>query len=150
MRPVAVVTYRCSDTDGKLLGTYTQSVSQGTDFTATAPQIDNYTLVSYNDSQQEAPQFSAISEAQTVDVTYRRVRFAVNTECIDANGGIIQREQITCPVDSALTLTAPEIPYYQLKGDETSLSLTPTSDTTLVFRYTTELTAACASWPSRY
>ena len=138
MRPVAVVTYRCSDTDGKLLGTYTQSVSQGTDFTATAPQIDNYALVSYNDSQQEAPQFSAISEAQTVDVTYRRVRFAVNTECIDANGGIIQREQITCPVDSALTLTAPEIPYYQLKGDETSLSLTPTSDTTLVFRYTTE------------
>ena len=136
-RPVVVVIYQCSDTDGKPLGTYTQSVSLGTDFTAAAPQIENYALASYENGQQEPPQFTHIEQSQTVEVTYKRIRYAVTTECIDPYGGIIQREQLTCPINEQLTISIPDIPYYQYDGKETTLTLTPTNDTTLVFNYTT-------------
>ena len=137
-RPVAVVTYRCCDTEGQLLGTYTQSVSLGTNFTASAPQIENYTLVSYGNGQQEPPQFANISQPQTVEVTYKRECYVVTTECTDPYGGIIQRERLTCPVEEQLTINIPEIPYYQYEGQEKSLILTPTCDTTLVFNYSTQ------------
>lgn len=139
--PVCVITYVCRDEQGADLGTFRQSAVLGEAYTCTAPAITNYEVTAYDDSESaEAPVIGSVSEARTVNVTYRRSAYTIRLVCRDQHGALISTSETSCPVGEAYTAVYPEHPYYTYADTdlEGASTFTPEADLTITATYTTD------------
>ena len=136
--PSYLITYRCYDEDGELIGTYYQAAEAGVEYALSAPEIPHYTMVSYKD---EAADIEAVNAHATIDVTYRRESYAITLRLEEQSGALIDVVELSVPVGESFAITAniPEIPYFTYIGDKSADSaILPTEDKTFTLTYSTD------------
>ena len=134
--PSYLITYRCYDEAGVLIGTYYQAAETGKKYSLAAPEIPHYAMVSY---KSDATGIEAVNAHATVEVVYRRESYAITLRLEEQGGALINIEEHSVPVGETYTLNAPEVPYFTYVGSNaTSSTFTPTQDITLTLTYSTE------------
>ena len=135
--PSYLITYRCYDEDGELIGTYCQAAEAGVEYALSAPEIPHYTMVSYKD---EAADIEAVNAHATIDVTYRRESYAITLRLEEQSGALIDVVELSVPVGESFAITAniPEIPYFTYIGDKSADSAILTEDKTFTLTYSTD------------
>ena len=136
-----LVTFECYDEEGNLLTKAYQAAAEGEQYTATAPAIDNHSIVSYEATgTAQAPTFDNIAENKTIKVTYKRNAYNVIYRCVTTGGNTIKEIKYPCAIGEAHTITEPAVDFYNFENLvwEGEQSFTPTADTVIEARYTTE------------
>ena len=135
-----VIAYICKDEQGNLIDNVVQAVAEGSTVTATAPEISNLEIVSYDNTQSNvAPVFENISENKVVNVTYRRVSNSVIYRCYTMDGNTIAEHIVPCAIGESHTVECPEIEFYTFVGcDEENDIIVPTEDTVIEAYYDTD------------
>ena len=136
--PSYLITYRCYDEDGELIGTYYQAAEAGVEYALSAPEIPHYTMVSYKD---EAADIEAVNAHATINVTYRRESYSMTLRLEEQSGALIDIVELSVPVGESFAVTAhiPEIPYFTYLGDKSADSaFLPTGDRTFTLTYSTD------------
>ena len=136
--PSYLITYRCYDEAGTLIGTYHQAAEAGAQYALAAPAIPHYAMVSYKDGVTD---IAAVNAHATVDVTYRRESYAITLRLEEQSGALIDIVEYAVPVGEsfAVAVNAPEIPYFTYLGDKSADSaFLPTQDMTLTLTYSTD------------
>ncbi|MCH5182284.1 MAG: beta-N-acetylhexosaminidase [Prevotellaceae bacterium] len=139
---VHLVTYVCTDEQGASLGTFVGSEPAGRPFTASAPELKNFSPVSYNGTD-EPTALSSLDEDVTVQVVYRRAAYSLTVESRDQRGALIARDEQAVPVGETFSFAHPEHAYYTFESAdvEDGATLALEADKTVTVRYTT--TAYC-------
>ena len=134
-----IIGYMCIDENGNPIGEAVQSVAQGSNVTAKAPEFANYAAIKYN-GEESAPVFESISDNQTVTVTYKRVSNSVTYRCVTPDGNLIKEIVTPCTIGEAHTVAAPTVEFYDFAGFswDGEESFTPTADTVIEAVYTTK------------
>ena len=135
-----IIAYVCKDENGNLIDNAIQSAAVGSTVTATAPEIANYEIVEYDDTDSaEAPVFENINENKVVNVTYRRTSYSVTYRCYTVDCNHIADYTVPCIIGESHTIECPKIEFYVLVGaDEEQETITPTEDTVIDVYYDTE------------
>ncbi|MBR4848484.1 MAG: family 20 glycosylhydrolase [Bacteroidaceae bacterium] len=140
-----IVTYVCKDENGSPINnsaaeTLVQSVTFGSNVTATAPEFANYEIVKYNDTNStSAPVFTNISENKVVNVTYRRVSNSITYRCYTVDGNHIADYTTPCIIGESHTVVCPEIEFFTLvSSNEEQDAITPAADTVIEVYYDSE------------
>ena len=134
--PVATATYTAKDEDGKLLGTFTQSIALGQPYTPEAPVINGYECTT---DASELTGSDAVDGNLTYDVVYRRTSYAATLRAVEQNGLLIATEAQSVPAaEATYAWTAPELDWYTYDQASATPSLALVSDTTITLTYTTE------------
>ena len=135
-----IIAYVCKDENGNLIDNAIQSAAVGSTVTATAPEIANYEIVEYDDTDSaEAPVFENINENKVVNVTYRRTSYSVTYRCYTVDCNHIADYTVPCIIGESHTIECPEIEFYVLVGaDEEQETITPTEDTVIDTYYDTK------------
>ena len=136
--PSYLITYRCYDEEGNLIGTYYQAAEAGTEYTLAAPEIPHYAMVNYKG---EVADMEAVNAHVTIDVTYRRESYAITLRLEEQSGALIDVVELSVPVGESFAITAniPEIPYFTYIGDKSADSaILPTEDKTFTLTYSTD------------
>lgn len=134
--PSYLITYRCYDEDGALIGTYYQAAEAGTEYALAAPEIPHYAMVGYKG---EVADIEAVNAHATIDVTYRRESYAITLRLEEQSGALIDIIEYSVPVGESFAVKAPEIPYFTYLGDKSADSaFMPTQDMTLTLTYSTD------------
>ena len=141
-----IINYVCIDETGAPIGNAVQSVAAGSTVTATAPAIENYEIIKYDDAE-SAPVFENISDNRNITVTYKRVSNSVIYRCVTTDGNLIKEVTVPCTIGQAHTVAAPAVEFFNFKslawnGEE---SFIPTADTVIEAVYTTEGIMGAAS-----
>ena len=143
-----IVTFECYDEEGNLLQTAHQAAAEGKPYTATAPAIENHSIVAYEATgTAQAPAFENIDENKVINVTYKRVSNSVTYRCVTPDGNTIKDVIIPCTIGQAHTIATPEVEFFKFAslvwdGEE---SFVPTADTVIEAVYTTEGIMGAAS-----
>lgn len=140
---VLPVTLICKDSEGKLIATYTQNAEEGKSFTVTAPAVKHHEAESYElngTTSAEAPTIEALTEAQSVVITYKRKAFAVSYTVTDTKGALIATNEVAVPVGESHTVSPEASKYFTLVSCEPAngSTLTPTEDIAVSAVYTTD------------
>ncbi len=136
-----LVTFECYDQEGNLLTKAYQAAVDGKPYTATAPAIENHSIVAYEATgTTQAPTFDNIAENKSIKVTYERSAYNVIYRCVTTDGNYIKEIKYPCAIGSTHTITRPEVEFFDFEslvwsGEET---FTPTADTIIEANYTTE------------
>ena len=135
-----IIAYVCKDENGNLIDNAIQSAAVGSTVTATAPEIANYEIVEYDDTDSaEAPVFENINENKVVNVTYRRTSYSVTYRCYTVDCNHIADYTVPCIIGESHTIECPEVEFYTLVGtDEEQETIRPTEDTVIDVYYDTE------------
>ncbi|MBO7231291.1 MAG: family 20 glycosylhydrolase [Bacteroidaceae bacterium] len=142
-----IINYVCKDENGNTIEKVAQSVAFESDVTAIAPQIENYEIVKYDETNSaEAPVFEKINENKTVNITYKRVSNSVTYRCYSMDGNHIADYTTPCIIGESHTIACPEVEFYKLVGtEEEQKTITPTEDTVIEAYYETEGLTGVAS-----
>lgn len=135
-----IISYICKDENGNLIDTAIQSVAAGKSITAIAPQITNYEIIKYDETNSTtAPVFENINENKSVNATYRRKSFSITYRCYTIDGNHIADYTTPCIIGDKHIVEYPEIEFYTLIGaNEEQETITPTEDTLVEVYYGTE------------
>ena len=134
--PSYLITYRCYDEAGALIGTYHQAAEAGAAYALSAPAIPHYAVVRYKD---EVANIEAVNAHTTIDVVYRRVSYAITLRLEEQSGALIDIIEHSVPVGESYAVNAPEISYFTYLGDKSADSaFLPTQDMTLTLTYGTD------------
>ena len=139
--PAFLVTYECVDENGNPLMSAYKSVAVGEKFTATAPEIANYGIVSYEATGTgDAPAFDSIKENKVIKVTYKRISYNVTYECYTIDGNFITGIDVPCAIGDTHTIKYPTVEFYTCVGsnDEEGTTITPSENTAIEVFYETE------------
>ena len=134
-----IIAYICKDQDGNVIGQAVQSVAAGSTVTATAPAIENYEIIKYDDAE-SAPVFENISDNRNITVTYKRVSNSVIYRCVTTDGYLIKEIVTPCAIGQTHTVAVPAVEFFKFQsliwdGEE---SFSPTADTVIEVAYTTD------------
>lgn len=134
---VARATYRATDTEGRLIGTFTQSVEKGLPYTPQPPVIDNYVCVT---DPATLTGSDNVTEDLSYDVTYRRTGHTATVDAVDPSGNLISRSTTALTPEEAQRFTwqVPELPYYSFVSASADRSLVLTGDTLITATYETD------------
>ena len=136
--PSYLITYRCYDEEGTLIGAYYQAAEAGAAYTLAAPEIPHYAMVRYEDGSTD---IEAVNAHVSVDVIYRRESYAMTLRLEEQSGALIDVVELSVPVGESFAVTAhiPEIPYFTYLGDKSADSaFLPTKDRTFTLTYSTD------------
>ena len=132
--PSFLITYRCYDEEGVLIGTYHQAAEAGAAYALTAPEIPHYAMVNYKD---EAADIKAVNAHATIDVVYRRESYAITLRLEEQSGALIDVVEYAVPVGEEFAIAPIEIPYFTfVKGNQEGYE--PTADATYTLTYSTD------------
>ena len=143
-----IVTFECYDEEGNLLQTAYQAAAEGKPYTATAPAIENHSIVAYEATgTAQAPAFENIDENKVINVTYKRSAYNVTYRCVTPDGNIITEVVTPCAIGESHTVSAPAVEFFAFENLVWSdqESITPTADTVIEAVYTTEGIMGAAS-----
>ena len=133
------VKYECVDTEGNDLGTYYEAVADGANVICKAPEIPNFEVLNYAESQAEAPVVENIAQNQTVKVVYQRTAYTLSYDYRDEMGNLLETGTDTVKVGESTEIAYPEIPYYTFKEATVATgTYTPVQDEVITAVYTTE------------
>ncbi len=132
--PSFLITYRCFDEDGVLIGTYYQAAEAGVEYALAAPEIPHYDMVNYKD---EAADIEAVNAHATIDVTYRRNSYAITLRLEEQSGALIDVVEYAVPVGEEFVVAPIEIPYFTFVGGNHE-GYEPTADATYSLTYSTD------------
>ena len=132
--PSFLITYRCFDEDGVLIGTYYQAAEAGVEYALAAPEIPHYDMVNYKD---EAADIEAVNAHATIDVTYRRNSYAITLRLEEQSGALIDVVEYAVPVGEEFVVDHIEIPYFTFVGGNQE-GYEPTADATYTLTYSTD------------
>lgn len=132
--PSFLITYRCFDEDGVLIGTYYQAAEAGVEYALAAPEIPHYDMVNYKD---EAADIEAVNAHATIDVTYRRNSYAITLRLEEQSGALIDVVEYAVPVGEEFVVDHKEIPYFTFVGGNQE-GYEPTADATYTLTYSTD------------
>lgn len=132
--PSFLITYRCFDEDGVLIGTYYQAAEAGVEYALAAPEIPHYDMVNYKD---EAADIEAVNAHATIDVTYRRNSYAITLRLEEQSGALIDVVEYAVPVGEEFFVDHIEIPYFTFVGGNQE-GYEPTADATYTLTYSTD------------
>ena len=132
--PSFLITYRCFDEDGVLIGTYYQAAEAGVEYALAAPEIPHYDMVNYKD---EAADIEAVNAHATIDVTYRRNSYAITLRLEEQSGALIDVVEYAVPVGEEFVVAPIEIPYFTFVGGNQE-GYEPTADATYTLTYSTD------------
>ena len=134
--PSYLITYRCYDEDGALIGTYYQTAEAGAKYAYAAPEIPHYEVLRY---ESDATSIESVNAHATIDVVYRRGSYAITLRLEEQSGALIDIIEYSVPVGESFAVKAPEIPYFTYLGDKSADSaFMPTQDMTLTLTYSTD------------
>ena len=134
--PSYLITYRCYDEDGALIGTYYQAAEAGAEYAYAAPEIPHYEVLRY---ESDATSIESVNAHATIDVVYRRGSYAITLRLEEQSGALIDIIEYSVPVGESFAVKAPEIPYFTYLGDKSAGSaFLPTQDMTLTLTYSTD------------
>ena len=134
--PSYLITYRCYDEDGALIGTYYQAAEAGAEYAYAAPEIPHYEVLRY---ESDATSIESVNAHATIDVVYRRGSYAITLRLEEQSGALIDIIEYSVPVGESFAVKAPEIPYFTYLGDKSADSaFLPTQDMTLTLTYSTD------------
>ena len=134
--PSYLITYRCYDEEGALIGTYHQAAEAGAEYTLAAPEIPHYEVLRY---ESDATSIESVNAHATIDVVYRRESYAITLRLEEQSGALIDIIEYSVPVGESFAVKAPEIPYFTYLGDKSADSaFLPTQDMTLTLTYSTD------------
>ena len=132
--PSYLITYRCYDEAGVLIGTYHQAAEAGAAYALSAPAIPHYAVVRYKD---EAANIEAVNAHTTIDVVYRRVSYAITLRLEEQSGALIDIIEHSVPVGEEFAVAPVEIPYFTfVSGNQEGYE--PTADATYTLIYSTD------------
>lgn len=132
--PSYLITYRCYDEAGNLIGTYHQAAEAGKKYSLAAPEIAHYAMVSYKD---EAADIEEVNAHTTIDVTYRRESYAITLRLEEQSGALIDIIEYAVPVGEEFAVVPIEIPYFTfVSGNQEEYE--PTADATYTLTYSTD------------
>ena len=134
------VTYTCTDESGNLLLSAVQSAAAGKPFTAVAPRIENYSVVSYETTgTADAPAFDSIDENKVVNVSYKRTSYSVTYSCYTIDGNHIANHTVPCTIGEEHIVALPQLEFFTcVSSNCESEKFTPTEDTVINVYYETE------------
>ena len=134
---VARVTYRATDTEGRSVGTFTQSVPMGEAYVPQPPVIDRYELLT---DPATLTGTDCVTADLSYDVTYRRTAYAATVRAVDPSGNLISESVLTATPQEAQAFTwqVPELPYYAFASASADRSLVLTGDTLITVSYSTD------------
>ena len=132
--PSFLITYRCFDEDGVLIGTYYQAAEAGGEYALAAPEIPHYDMVNYKD---EAADIEAVNAHAIIDVTYRRNSYAITLRLEEQSGALIDVVEYAVPVGEEFVVAPIEIPYFTFVGGNQE-GYEPTADATYTLTYSTD------------
>lgn len=136
-----LISYICKEQDGSLIDSYIKSVTEGSSYTAKAPDIENHEIVMYEETgNSSAPVFEEISENKTVHVTYRRIAHNVTYRCRTTDGNLITEKTTPCGIGDSHMIEYPAIEFFTCVGSDTEerTILMPTEDTVIEVLYDCE------------
>lgn len=111
---------KCIDDKGTIIADYYTAKENS----FTAPTINNFKAIKTEQNGDE------------VTVTYQRTAYTVRLDCLDQNGGVIKRKEITASPGQTIATANPKFEYYKLLQGFGG-SATISSDTTLTATYET-------------
>ena len=132
--PSYLITYRCYDEDGALIGTYYQAAEAGAEYALAAPEIPHYAMVNYKG---EVADMEAVNAHATIDVTYRRESYAITLRLEEQSGALIDVVEYAVPVGEEFVVAPIEIPYFTFVGGNQE-GYEPTADATYTLTYSTD------------
>lgn len=132
--PSFLITYRCFDEDGVLIGTYYQAAEAGVEYALAAPEIPHYDMVNYKD---EVADIEAVNAHATIDVIYRRNSYAITLRLEEQSGALIDVVEYAVPVGEEFVVAPIEIPYFTFVGGNQE-GYEPTADATYTLTYSTD------------
>lgn len=139
MEKVWQVKYECIDTEGNNLGSYFEAVADGANVICNAPKIPNFEVLSYGESQTEAPVIQKLSQNQTIKVVYKRIAYTLTFDYRDEKSNQLYYRTDTVKIGESVQITYPEIPYYTFKQATVAPgNYTPSADKIITAVYTTD------------
>lgn len=135
-----LVTYICTDENGETIKKSYRSAAAGNTFTATAPEITNYEIVKYEESDNaDAPVFENIDENKVVNVIYKRTAYSIIYRCFTADGNHITDFTVPCRIGETHKKNLPEIEFFTCLGsNDNDEEITPYEDTVIEVYYDTD------------
>lgn len=133
---VRKITYRCTDEQGKALGTIEEYVPTAQN-AFKLPKFKGYVLSS------KELKIEAGEQDAEVNLVYRRTSYQLALTCQDKEGGLLRRDTISVPLEGEYTLVPPSIPYYTATTQAERLQLK--DDAVRVLTYTTDALPGVAS-----
>jgi len=122
---VRVVTFRCSDTEGRMLGTFRRSVPVDEEAPA-APELPGHAV--------KAVAF----DGDVCTAVYERTAFRVTVVCADEAGALLSEETTSVPVGETFTPTYGTFAYYTFRSATVGEAFVPVCDTVLTATYSTD------------
>lgn len=135
------VKYLCRDEAGNDLGTYYHSAVKGSNYTATAPEIQNFAIKGFGaDGSESNMEFQNIAENKEITAVYQRTAYSLTYVCKDSKGNPLGTTVVNCPLDAEATISYPEVKYFSFVSSDWNGETTfkPTKDETIQAVYTTE------------
>ena len=126
-----IVTYECYDDHNGWIQTVHFSVPTDKPFTATAPEIANYSVVSYEETgTADAPVFDNMDSNKTVRPIYKRTAYNIIYMCYTMDGNLITSIEVPCAIGESHTVCNPDLEFYTYventwRGDDV---ITPEED----------------------
>ena len=112
-----LVTFECYDQEGNLLTKAYQAAVDGKPYTATAPAIENHSIVAYEATgTTQAPTFDNVAENKSIKVTYERSAYNVIYRCVTTDGKCIKEIKYPCAIGSTHTITRPKVEFFDFEN----------------------------------
>ncbi len=129
--PVQAVTYRCIDQTGAEIFNGVRAVPDGTEISALAPEIKNHTLK------------NVTVDGNVATCTYERTAVDVTFLSRLENGGLLELTNNTVALGQSIDIKVPAVgEFFTISSISTgdAPSISPTTDTTVEFVFTTDAT----------
>lgn len=122
---VRVVTFECTDTEGRTLGTFRRSVPVAEEAPA-APELPGHSLK------------SAAFDGNVCTAVYERTAYSVTTRCTDAAGALLAEDTRSVAVGETFTPDYGTFAYYTFASASETGPFVPACDTVLTAVYSTD------------